>query len=236
MPDNESFLDLDWDIAFKATEVKLNSGVSGNGQIVGVLADSMSVFNTSGRIDLTKLRDNSYQDKAIQKFTSHNIDKKLSFNLPLGIDRVVYEDYWFSGDTKRAVKSHSWWIVRSQNKDMFTKFHIKEIEEINTVDNIESNINFEYSLEKDSEGFGELKALKLKLSTETKRAKYCIKFYEELIETCPRNTSKYDLVFTMLNRKRANIWSRIWQIGTVHSAAGPIDEEIALKIESGWDI
>ncbi len=236
MSDTESYNDLTWDIAFKATEVKLNSGSSGNGKVVGVLADNMSVFNSSGSIDLSKLRDNNYQDIAIQKFTSHIIDSKISFNLPLGIDRVIYEDYWFSGDETRVEQSNSWWIVRSQNKEMFTKFHVKEIEEVIVVDNIESNIIFGFALENERNGFGELEELELKLSTDTKRAKYCIQFINKLIETCPRDTSIYDLVFTVLNRKRDNKWSRVWQISTVHSAAGPIDEEVALDIESGSEI
>lgn len=235
MTDAEALLKSNWDIAFKTTEIKLNAGISGPSHVLGALARQLTVFNNVlGQIDLSKLRDNKYQEQAKDIFLAHEIDESISFFLPDGIDRVIHESYWQEElDGFRLANTNAWWILKSHTSDEYIKLHIKSITDRMNGTNIESVLTIEYSYQGGEDlSFGETQNLDLEISTSLRRGNFCIDFSKHAAIECDES-KEFDLRFNVNNRSRSGNWVRKWTFSVPVSGMGPMTTIEAQTLTTG---
>ena len=133
MTDSEALGRQDWDIAFKTTEVKLNSGLSGPGDVVGSLLFRNQNLFDGAAINLEALVA-EVRSEGWRSYFEDNEDTEessLSYYPQDGIDRIIYEDFWWQtsaeGSRLKTVNSENWWVIRSPRSGYFYKLRAKDI-------------------------------------------------------------------------------------------------------------
>lgn len=231
MSEAEALLRGDWDMAFNGTEVKINSGNSGPGdsRIGDLYLYGGFFFNEAA--DFQEIAEVSFSDKGERFFNLSQDLRSVAFALPPGIDRVVYEPYWFEtrGEFFKA-RPESWWILKGGAEKTYFKFHISNITEEKVDDLISSTIEFEfYSQGVVDQGFGEaLQGWKLPVIDSSMRLiKWCLDFKIQEVVDCSAND--WDLLLSVSNRRG----NRRWRINVNQGAIGPLSFEDTQIVTQG---
>lgn len=215
MTDAAGALSHDWDIAFKSTATKLNSGTSGPKAVVGALAKRFSQFFDSAGVPLgTALANAQEQSRARNAFADFSANSSLVYYLQDGIDRVIHEKFWLQTlDTGlRESLDDVWWKVRSHEVGEYITFSIVAIDEVIEGEHITTNLSIE-----ENDGTAHL----LSFSTATRLQNLCLNFSLDETFSCTSSRSDWDIKFTIVNLFRDGVWSRDWRVFTNKGAKGP---------------
>jgi hypothetical protein len=225
MSDEASRKDDKWDIAFNGTEVKINAGAMGPGNTrIGDLYLYGGFFYNAAA-DFQEIAEVSFSDKGKRFFDLGFSLRNVAFSLPPGVDRVVNEPYWFKEDGEffRAVNDN-WWIVKGGEKNSFSKFRVKEIEETENVDAIETIIHFEFYYQGPGQNGFSTDSIQWALpmfDSNERLIKWCLDFDSQAVIDC--STEVWDLRLSVSNRRGR----RRWRINVNEGAVGPLKTQDA---------
>lgn len=218
MNDEESLKDETWDMAFKGTDIKLNSGVTGPGVVSGALVHRFNnlFFDESGYAVLSKLQKKDNHLAAINSFSSIKMDGHYTYYLPEGIDRVIFENYWFqeSSGIRQAI-TENWWTVRTHDLK-YMDMHFTAINESAVNGQVETSVHLEYQSSNRLQASSEFN-----FSTQSKLLSQCLKMSTGEIYTCSKDRFDWDLKLTIVNVMRNGEWKREWRFFVNNGAIGP---------------
>lgn len=232
LSDEEALQDKKWDIAFKADAIKLNSGLSGPGNVSGaILSKNMEYTTGDDQVRFDKLFSALATDKDLDRFERVYNPQAFFYYGADGIDRVIYEKFWFNENNvtglRRAV-TDNWWIIRNTSGKTFSKFNIESIQdEKNTDGTIDSVITFNIHTQEEGEDSFPLAPRKFTLNMNSNKRKiFCLDLNGDVSTTkCSKSNLDWDIRF--IANKRA------WSIETRNGARGPLPVEVVLDITSG---
>jgi hypothetical protein len=113
MTELEALSDDRWDLAFNGTEVKMNAGDSGPGDTRMAELYFYGGFSNGESADFQRIAEVSFSDKGERFFNLDLSLRAVSFALPPGIPRVVYEPDWFgqeAGTNFHRSVPENWWF------------------------------------------------------------------------------------------------------------------------------
>jgi hypothetical protein len=208
MTDFEAELRDDWDIAFRGTEIKLNSGDNGPSNVRISLLYFYGAYYLNNAINYQMLAEESFGEKGLKFF---NLDFPMNyapFALPAGQDRVIFEDDWFikRGRGFRA-NSQNWWILKSSDGEDIHRFNVKEIADVKTDSGIQTTITLDLF---------ESEWVLPVFSSSERLIKRCFDLKDKQVVEC--SDSKADLIFSARNRGSR----RSWRWNVVNSGVGPL--------------
>lgn len=218
MSDQDSLSDFSWDMAFKGTEIKLNSGVTGPGSVSGALVHCFTnlFFDENGYPVLAKLQKKDNHVNASSSFSSIRMDGNYTYYLPEGIDRVIHESLWFEEvDGVRVSLNKNWWVVRTHDLK-FMKTNISSISDIGVDAEKESVVSVSYGLNQ-----SDLKLADFKFSTKNKVLSQCLNMTLNEVFVCKKDRADWDLKLTVVNVMKEGKWSREWRFFVNSGALGP---------------
>lgn len=239
LTDAQALTDADWDVAFRGTEVKLNAGLSGPGDVVGGLLRRFDFFEENGAVAVARLRDPVLKALATEEFARVDADEARGFYLPDGIDRVMHERDWFSADPatrRRSARADRWWIVKSPVDGAYAKTRIAEIRE--STDGpaaFATELRFEtYVQEAGAPAFAATpRTLDLQFTSDTRSAQFCVSLVRGESWPCAKDRTDWDLRLLVVNQLRAGELTREWRFFVNEGARGPLSPEEATPITSG---
>lgn len=221
--------EAEWDLAFRGTEIRLNSGTAGPGEVRGALAKRFDFFFDSGGKPLaTSLRRIDLQDKAKQAFAVEPFRSSYAFSLPEGVDRVIYEKYWFREDSAgaREALSGNSWVLRSRDGLSFLNFRITAIDDQWGNGNFQTRLRMTSRLQKNSGDFGsDAKDRDIEFSTGTRLASFCFRIdggSPGYLMDIPCGQNQWDLKLVTVNTLKDGVWTRDWRFFTGGGAQGPL--------------
>ncbi len=220
MSDEEALKHKDWDIAFNGTNVRLNSGKYGPGNVRAANLYIYGSFFANGKIDFQKIAEESFGQKG-QKFFDQEFDmRKAPYAVPQGQERAIHESDWFlkNGDFHQAV-NENWWIVKGGEAGAYTKFNVTEIMEESVGELIETTIKLTLYNQKAGESeFGvEEEWVLPKFDTSKRLIKSCLDLHKKQIVSC--SDSGVDLILSISNRRG----NRRWRFNVIQGAVGPLN-------------
>lgn len=230
MTDHQAQNSLDWDIAFRGTDVKLNAGISGPRNVVGTLLKRFDFFtDTVGQVSAEKLRDLNLQTQAQAEFVNLRTADVEAFYLPDGVDRVMYEKDWFQADALtglRTAKDHNLWILKSPIKDWLAEIRVAEIFEtrIDATGEIQSAITFESRLQGPGEtSFARAtQRLTIQLSSSQRTMQFCVSLVRNESWACVKDRTDWDFRLLAVHQTKANVLNREWRIFVNQGGRGPL--------------
>lgn len=230
----------DWHIAFNGTNIKINSGVYGPGDVRVGLLYKFQPFYQGNNVDWQKISEYAFGDKGIEFFDLKYNYRKATFFLPQGVKRVVNESDWFSridGDViLRKENDKNWWVLKNPEDDSYTKFRIsKVIEERLDNDTIETNIQIEFYHQASGSPTFDSEKQSWQLPTfnsATERIKLCLDFDTKSFVECSQK-SRWDLRLSVFNWDPLYAEDREWKFLVNQGAFGPISEKDMLLIKDG---
>ena len=229
LSDQEAIDDLNWHIAFKADEIKLNSGKSGPADVRGAVLSKDLSYTTGDDQERFNLLFNTLSgDKDLSRFERTYSYTSVNFFGPDGFDKVIYEDQWFSENSsgQRSSKPNNWWLIKNFDETSYVKFRVKAIAETNINGVTESDITVSIHVQDIGQNRFSLEStdLTLKVSSD-KRAINCIDFNGgPKVIGCSKSLG-WDI--RLINNKGA------WSIQTRKGAQGPINTNDIINISSG---
>lgn len=231
MSDDKAKASLDWDIAFKFDVIKLNSGNSGPGSVVGALLSRERLY-TSEDIEENERFNALFEAKAgdsdLGRFQANYDFINRRYFGPDGIDRVVYERFWFNeSDGVRTAVPGNWWIIRLNEGAGYSKFNVSNItQESIDRDEVSSQITFQIHTQEVSDEFFPLLPQEFQINVKSSSRKIlCIDLNgSPQVVNCRNNTS-WDMRF--INNRGD------WSIETKAGALGPISQALVGTINSG---
>ncbi len=226
--DDQAQNEFGWDMAFKGTDMKLNSGTSGPSSVVGALLKRFDFFfDGRGQASVPALIDKANIQNAKDAFFNVEINPGANYFLPDGIDRVVHESYWLvtEKDGHRSVDPSLWWIVQSKEQNAYAKFHFLSLQQVES----ETSLKLEYYWQGPiDETFAKnSKVIELRFSQEDSEQKIkslCFDFGESAAGPCAQ-TVNWQLQLLIKDSD--------WRIRTVSGGLGPYSKIEADAIESG---
>ena len=84
-----------WHIAFNGTNIKINSGLNGPGNVRVGLLYKYKPFYMGQNVDWQKITQQAFGPKGIDFFKLKFNYRKVSFFLPQGVKRVVSAPDWY---------------------------------------------------------------------------------------------------------------------------------------------
>jgi hypothetical protein len=223
LSDADAKEDLNWDIAFNGTNIRLNSGKYGN---KGVQAANLFVFSNfykNGTADFQRIAEVSFSTKGSEFFNLDLDPKSVPYSLPPGVSRVINEPDWYIEDQQTKLRSatgKNWWLIKSSNGNSFIKFNISSIhEQIVEEGKIETIMTFQtyHQGQKDQVFNSELRQWQAPtLSSKKRLVRVCYDLDTEEVVNC-KSKAKWDIKFTALNKK-----TRKWKIEVANGAIGPL--------------
>ena len=134
LTDSEAAASEDWHIAFKRSNIKLNSGVSGPSAVKGAIADAQDDFYDTASDPDTAVFTNATADSERPAFDGVTSTDGLSFaedrNIPYIKGDGSSEGWWlYSGPPNHTVSANpnQWWLIKSAAADSYAKFHVTDI-------------------------------------------------------------------------------------------------------------
>lgn len=239
MTDEEARVDRDWDIAFRGTDVKLNGGLSGPGEVVGALLERFAFFDENGALAVTKLRDPELKARAVAGFEAADAATARNFYLPDGIDRVMHEREWFSVDPatqKRAARADRWWVLKSPGDEAYAKVRVAQIDESTTgAAAFSTTLTFEAAVQAaGANAFASATTpLTLNFTTDARSTQFCVSFIRQESWTCVKERTDWDLRLLVVNQVKSGALTREWRIFVNEGARGPLSAQEAAAITSG---
>jgi hypothetical protein len=230
LSDLDAQSDLEWDIAFKADAIKLNSGLSGPGSVSGaILSQNLEYVTGDDQVRFDKLFTALASDKDLSRYQSIYNPADFFYYGADGVNRVVYEKFWYNEVSGvRSAISNNWWIIRNSIGSSFSKFNIESINENQNVDGvIETKITFNVHTQEEGEVSFPLAPRKFTLDLKSNKRKiFCLDLNAEVSLTkCSKNTLTWDIRF--ISNKRE------WSIETRNGARGPLPIDVVLDITNG---
>ncbi len=219
MSDFEAEQNTTWHLAFKGTQVKLNSGNKGPGDVR--LADLYLYggFYPNVSASFQRLARESFTSKGLEFFNISFPLARAAYTLPSGIERVINEDSWYEryGIFHRA-KSTNTWFVQTDDKNREWRFRILDIQEISHSNQVtDSKIIVGLMASESGLPFGPEISWSLPLIDNSKRLiRLCLDIDNQSIVECQNKNT--DLIFSALNIGRR----RVWRFNVSHGAYGPI--------------
>jgi hypothetical protein len=148
---------------------------------------------------------------------------ELSFFPPDGIDRVIFEDYWFEEDnglfpgSRKAINKNWWWVKTGDSASDRLSFSIEQVNEELNGEDIKTTINLRYGFDKDNAG----SSWSLGPYVSSKRGYIqCLNFARKEIVKCSKKVD-YDLKLTIVNKVKEGKLTRTWKVFTKRGAMGP---------------
>ncbi len=228
MSDQEAKENNDWDIALNGTEVKINSGINGPGDVrIAPLYLYGSFFD--GEIaDFQALAEVSFSDKG-ERFFNLNYDlPRATYSLPPGVERVVDERFWLKSE--EGVFSSNpdfWWVLKGESG--YYKFNVKSIrEDVDTRETLSTlTLSFHRQLPNESQFSKERFEWSLPPISSRKRViRWCLNFKKREVVDCRQD--QWDLRFGALQRRGTRKWQFLVNLGAI----GPLNTEDA----SSWTV
>lgn len=230
----------DWHIAFNGTSVKINSGISGPGNVRVGLLYKYRPFYRGKNVNWREIANHAFGKKGEEFF---NIDfdyHKVSFFLPQGVKRVINEPDWYTKVKNtpylRKENNQNWWVLKHPEGQAFTKFRVKQVHESKLEnDTIDTQLTLEYYLQPSgAEQFeSTLRTWQLPLfNSATERIKWCLDFENQEIIDCAKNES-WDLKVSVFNWDPLIDEDREWKLLVNEGAFGPISLIDMLNIHDG---
>lgn len=134
LTDAEAESDLDWDIAFKRTNTKINGGASGPASVSAALAEAQDDFYDANGDAVSDRFLNATAETEQAIFDQMTDASALVFeqdaNSPKIDGSLVGEDSWAlydSTDHSISAQPDAWNIVKSAAGNVFAKFHVTDI-------------------------------------------------------------------------------------------------------------
>lgn len=226
----------DWHIAFNGTNVRINSGKYGPGDVRVANLFTYTDFFKNNIADFQKIAEVSFSDKGARFFNLELDPKNVAYSLPPGVDRIIYEDQWFRVDPTtnfHQATKENWWLVRGNRSQSYFRFNISNIEESTNEDDIETVFHFKlYKQSETEEEFNEtpLHWTLPSFSSKKRLIRTCYDLDSLQIVNC--KTQDWEIKFTALNRKN----QRRWKIEVSSGAIGPLSEEDILARKSGRNL
>ncbi len=127
--DEDSKSSTDWDIAFKRTNIKLNGGVSGPGDVQGAVADSQDEYYDDSGDANTSVFLNATAANELASIQAVSAVSDLDFESDRNIAAIVggYGDQsmWSYDPLTHKVSAvpERWFVVRSAGGDSYAKLH-----------------------------------------------------------------------------------------------------------------
>lgn len=209
MTEFEASIRDDWDIAFRGTEVILNSGIHGPGSVR--IADLFLNKNyyRNGNVDYQGIAQESFGAKGRLFFDISFPLERAPYALPAGRDRVIFEEDWYQNRRGTHIpKSDNWWLVKDHSGQHIIPFSVKDIEDIKLDGSIETSITFD---------LGRFGVWTIgPFSSAERLIKLCLNLLDKEIVNC--NSEQTDMIFSALNRGSR----RSWRFNVIHSAVGPL--------------
>ncbi len=212
-------LSKEWDIAFNGTDVKLNSGSNGPGDVRAANLYLYGGFFISEGFNFQRIAEEAFGLRG-ERFLALDFNvRRAAYGLPTGQPRAIFETDWFkeSGDFFEA-NSQNWWIIEGAEANTFSKFNVKKIDEEISGEFIQTKITL--SLYNQSERDSEFKEETIwelpSFSSETRLSKTCLDLNLKQVIKC--SDPKADLILTVLNRNS----KRRWRINVIKGAVGPL--------------
>lgn len=225
MTETQALSNLDWDLAFNGTEMKMNAGNSGPGKTRMGELYFYGGFSRGETADFQRIAEVSFSDKGERFFNQDMSLRDVSFALPPGVPRVVFESDWFRKENNsefHAAVSKNWWVLKGGEALSFMKFHIADIKEEIVGDKIQTEILFEYFYQGPSERefSQELTTWRLpKFDSGQRFIRWCLDFDEREVVDCSEKS--WELRFSALNRSG----QRRWLLNVNAGAIGPLSYE-----------
>ena len=230
MSDEEALKHLDWHIAFNGTNVRINSGKYGPGDVRATTLYIYGSFFANGKIYFQKIAEESFGPKGIRFFEQSFNLRRAPYALPQGQERAIHETDWFesNGEFFQAVNKN-WWIVEGAEAGAFTKFNVSEIEEQKVGDQIETLIKLTLFNQKAGDSsFGTEESWELpKFDTSKRLIKSCLDLHGKQILSCSDN--RVDLILSISNRNGL----RRWRFNVIKGAVGPLNHQEMTRWTSG---
>lgn len=209
----ESQNDPNWHIAFLGTEIKLNSGDDGPGDVRIARLYSYDAYYPNGTVSFQRLAEESFGEKGMRFFELEFNFRSAAYVLPEGIDRVIFEDDWFKKEGKFfAAKSENWWFVKN-NEGTYSKFNVAEIVEVENSEHIDTTLKILTSSSDGAQSFD------VSFSSSQRLIKTCLDLDAKEVVDCSDN--KADIIFSGLNRRNRRRWLFNVNVGAV----GPLSKQ-----------
>lgn len=226
LSDKEALNNKDWDIAFNGTNVKLNSGSNGPGDVRAANLYLYGGFFFLEGFNFQRIAEESFGLRG-ERFFELGFDvRRAAYGLPKGQPRAIFEADWFTkaGEFFEA-NSKNWWIIEDAEDGAFSKFNVSEINEVVTGEFIQTKIIFSLYNQNESDSmFQNLIKWELpSFSSESRLTKTCLDLNQRQIVDC--SSPKADLILTVLNRNQ----KRRWRINVLKGAVGPLSNTEMLK-------
>jgi len=131
LTDSESSTSVDWHIAFKHGDIKLNGGASGPGSVKGAVADAQADFyDGSGKPNGSIFLNASAEDE-LAAFNGIIHTNGLSYAADRKIPAITGDGssggWWFYSDPSEntvSANTEQWWLLKSVAADRYAKFHV----------------------------------------------------------------------------------------------------------------
>jgi len=138
LTDVQAKTNLEWDVAFKRTNFKLNGGVSGEGTVEGSVADAQDEFYDAAGDPVNSVFINASAGSELESFNAISDFSDLSFEKDRNIPYIKGDGssagWWlYSGEPSYAVSANAdkWWLVKSaaakNDVNSYAKFHVTDI-------------------------------------------------------------------------------------------------------------
>lgn len=230
MRDDQALLKSDWDMAFKGTDVKLNSGLSGPSTVVGALVYRFPFFFDNGTPSDTAVTVPELQGQAKSDFLTVPAPTTLQYFLPDGLDRVMHETFWYEelASGVRSVRDQNWWIVQSHDAKYFAKLRVQSLSDAmksaDIQDGYTSAITLQWFVQDEgASGFSQVaQTWSEDLSTSVKTLSLCLNLKTGVSAKCSSSDRAWDLKLVALNVFKDGKWSREWRFFTSNGAIGPL--------------
>lgn len=228
LTDAQAKNNLNWDLAFNGTSIRVNAGKYGNKGTRIASLFIYSEFFSGGVVDYQKIAEVSFSDRGSRFFDLEMDLRNIPYSLPPGVERVINEVDWFQvsevDERLHTAIEENWWLIRSSDHKSYFKFNMAEINESIVEDEkIETEfvIHSYYQSKDDLEFSPERRIWRLEPFSSKKRlVRLCLDLDAQEAVHCSREKEKVDISFTALNRT-----PRRWKIETHSGAIGPISFE-----------
>lgn len=223
LTDAAALSDREWDVAFKGTDVKLNSGLSGPSTVRGALLKRFDFFFEAGEPSLPALINRENWETAKSEFDAVEFDSRANYFLPDGIDRVVHESYWLKLEKngQRRIDPDKWWLLQGVDSASYVKFHFLKLESESELNRL--TVEYFYQSPSDDKFQSQHHQLSIEIPRLSQNIeKFCFDFANNLIG-CESPT--WFLQFLAKGDE--------WRMRTRNGGIGPLTPQEAEKIDSG---
>lgn len=240
MTDADALKDASWDLAFKGTDAKLNSGLSGPSTTVGAVLHRFPFFFENGTPSDSAVTQPELQAKAKADFLRVPLPEVIHYFLPDGIDRVIHENYWYTeaANGLRTAQDQTWWIVQSHDGRAFAKLRVASLTDVKESAEemgFTTQLKLEWFVqEPGATTFANVpQTWSVDLSTTQKTTSLCLNLQTAVSAKCSSSDKGWEIKLVALNAFKDAAWTRDWRFFTSNGAYGPLTADEALAITEG---